>query len=177
MLLYIPIQELQPSHISFQVAPDPLDRVQLRTVGRSEHEAHVGWDGEPLGGRRATVIQKEEVQAVGEGRREGLDEELEALGVEIRQFEEQPRARGRGHGTIDVAPCKDGLHRADGLHPAGREAAATHRQQAKAAFVLAEHPHWVRIHGRDDLLQPLATGRLEFPERLRVFWCDWAAAP
>jgi hypothetical protein len=137
----------------------------------------MGWDGEPLGGMRATVIQKEDVQAVGDGLGEGIDEELAALGVEIRPFEEKPRARCRCHGPIDIAPFKDVRHPADGLHPAGREASATHRQHAKAVVVLAEHPPWARMHGRDDMLQSLATGRLERPDRLRVFLCDGAAAP
>jgi hypothetical protein len=43
---------------------------------------------------RPTVIQEQDVQAVGEGLDEGVDEELETFGVEIRQFEEEPLARG-----------------------------------------------------------------------------------
>jgi hypothetical protein len=136
-----------------------------------------GWEGEPLGCRRATVIQKEEVQAVGNGLGEGIDEELDALGVAIRSFEEKPCARGRGHSTIDIAPGKDVRHCVDGLHPAIHAASATHRQQAKAAFALAEYPHGARMHGRDEMLQPLAAGRLALPDRLRVLWCDWAVAP
>jgi hypothetical protein len=42
----------------------------------------------------ATVVQEQEIQAVGEGLREGVNEELEALRVEIGQFEEGNRSRG-----------------------------------------------------------------------------------
>ena len=99
----------------------------------------------------ATVVQEQEIQAVGEGLREGVDKELETLRVEIGQFEEEPLTRRGRHGPIDIKPFKDVLHRADGLYPEGGEAAAAHRQQAEAAFVLAEYPHRAGILRRNDL--------------------------
>jgi hypothetical protein len=75
----------------------------------------------------ATVVQEEDVQTVGEGLGEGDGEELEALGVEIRQCEE-PLAGRRRYGPIELEPFKDVLHRADGLYTPGREAPSADRQ-------------------------------------------------
>lgn len=77
---------------------------------------------------RAAVVQEEDVQTVGEGLGESVDEELEALGIEIRKCEEEPLAGRRRYGPIDLEPFKDVLHRRDGLYPTGREAPSADRQ-------------------------------------------------
>ena len=61
------MRELLPSEVIFQVAPDPLHGVPFRRVGRQAHQAHVGWDGAPLGGMRAAVVEEADVRAVSEG--------------------------------------------------------------------------------------------------------------
>jgi hypothetical protein len=48
----------------FQVAPDPLARVQFETVRRLAHQAQVGREREPLGGMRATSVQPQAIEAV-----------------------------------------------------------------------------------------------------------------
>jgi hypothetical protein len=102
---------------------------------------------------------------------------VEALGVEIRQFEEEALARRQRDSPINIEPFTDVRHRADRLHATGRGAPSADREQAKAAFVLAEYAQRACIHGRHDALELLTTGRLERLDRLRVFLCDWAAAP
>jgi hypothetical protein len=77
-----------------------------------------------LGGMRPTVVQEQQVQALGEGLRKGLDEELEALGVQIRQLQEKALARGRLDRTIDIEPLEDMLDRANGLYTTRGEAPA-----------------------------------------------------
>jgi hypothetical protein len=66
----------------------PLDGVQLRTVRWEAHEANVRRENEPLGRVSPAVVEKQAVQAVGEGLGERVDEELKALGIEVRQFQE-----------------------------------------------------------------------------------------
>jgi hypothetical protein len=61
----------------------------------------------------------------------------------------------------------DGSNR---LHAAGGEAPAADRQEAEAAFILAKDPDRARVGGRDDLLQVVATARLEGHYGLRVFF-------
>jgi hypothetical protein len=175
VLLRVHTEELLPCEVVFQVTPHPLDRVQLWTVGWYEHEAHGRGEGEPLCGMRPPVVQEQEVPAVWDSFRQGVDEELAALGVAIRQFEDAPLARRGGHGAIDVEPLADLLHRADGLHAAGGEAPSADGQHAKTAVVLTDHADRAGIPRRDDPLQPRATGNLKLPEGVSVCWCGWGA--
>ena len=175
VLLGIQSRKVEPRERVFEVAPDAFNGAQLGTVRGQEHQAHVRGENEPLGGMRATVVQEQEIQAVREGLRKGVEEELKAISIQIRQLEEEALARGRLDRPIDVEPLKDVLPRADGLYPPGREAAATDRESAEAAFVLAEHPDGASIHGWDAPLQAAITARLERWNRLRVFLCGLAA--
>jgi hypothetical protein len=176
VLLHIQIGELEPRQRVFEVAPDPLNRVQLGAVGGQEHEAHVSREQEPLSGMRPTIVEEQEIQAVRESRREGGNEDLEAFRVQIRQFQEEPlTGRGR-HGAIDIAPLEDVLDRSHRLHAIRREAPPADRQQAEATFVLAEYPDGAGVRGGDCPLELCVTGRLERRNGLRLFLCDWGVA-
>ena len=93
-----------PGHRIFQVLPDALNRLEFWALRRSAHQAHVRRNGKRLGRMRPTVVQPQEIQARREGLREGLDEELAHLRIEIRQFQEEPVAGRRLHGARDVGP-------------------------------------------------------------------------
>jgi hypothetical protein len=140
VLLHVQHGEVEPRECVFEVSPDALNRVQLGTVGRQADQAHVGWAREPLGGMRATIVQHQEIEAVRKGRREGIDDDLEAFRVQIWPFEEGPVAGGQLHRTIDVEPCADMWHAPDGLHAARGDVPTADGQSADAAFVLAKHP-------------------------------------
>jgi hypothetical protein len=174
VLLGLQRREVKPGERVFEVSPDPLNRVQLRTIGRQEHEAHVGREGEPLGGVGPAVVQEQEIQAVREDLGEGIQEELEALRVEIRQLQEEPIARGRLDRPIDIEPLEDMLDAPDGLHAARGEAPAADRQEAEATFVLAKDPNGPAIGGGDRPLEVFVTGGLEGGNGLGVFLCVWA---
>jgi hypothetical protein len=118
------------------------------------------------------VIQEQDIEAVGERLREGVDEELERVGVQIGQFQEKPVACGRGDGTVDGEPFESVLDQPHGLDPRGGQSAAAHGQEAHPTFILAEHAHWTSILRRDDLLQALPTARLKDRNGVRVFLCD-----
>jgi hypothetical protein len=62
------------------------------------------WEGELGGGVPPTIVQHEDVEAIREGLREGIDEELEHLGVQIWQLQEATCTRRRLHRAIDRAP-------------------------------------------------------------------------
>jgi hypothetical protein len=72
--LHVQIRAVEPRQRVFEVAPDPFKGIQLGTVGWQEHEAYVGWKGEPLGRMGPAVVQEQEIQAVREGLGEGIDE-------------------------------------------------------------------------------------------------------
>jgi hypothetical protein len=172
-IVLLPVQsgELEPRERVFQVAPDPLARVQRGAVRRQAYQAHVGWEREPLGGMRTAMVPQQEIEAVSKGRREGIDDDLEAFRVQIGPFEKEPVAGRRLHRAIDVEPRADMVHLPDGLHAVRGEAPTADAQHAEAAFVLAEDPHRTRIGGRDGLLEACSTGGLECRNGLRVFWC------
>jgi hypothetical protein len=176
VLLFIQGGKLKPRGRVFEVAPDPLDRVQLGTIEGQAHEAHIFRQGEPLGGMRTTIVEEQEMQAVRKSRGEGVDEDLEGFPVQIGQFQEKPLAAGGRHGAIDVEPRKDVLDCADRLHAVGGEAPAAAGQDAEAAFVLAEHPDGPKIGRWNGLLEAGRTGGLEGGNGRRLFLCDWGAA-
>lgn len=113
------MRELELGERIFEVTPDPPIRGQLGIIGRQEYQAHVFRLSEPLRCSRPAVIQEQEIQAVAEGLREGVDEELKHLCVQIGQSQEEPTTRGVPHGRLDGEPFEDVLDGADGLHPSG----------------------------------------------------------
>jgi hypothetical protein len=120
---------------------------------------------------RATMVQRHEIEAGRKGRREGIDEELEAFSVQRGQVQEEPVAGRRLHRAIDLAPFEDLVHAPDGLHAAGREAPAAHGQQAEAAVILAQHPDRAGIRGGDHPLEVVTASSLEGWNRLRICLC------
>jgi hypothetical protein len=146
------------------------------TVGRQEHQAYVGRKGESLGRMGSTVVQEQEVEAGWESLGEGIHEELEALGIQIRQFQEEPLTRRGFHGPIDIEPLKHVLYHADGLHAIGGEAPPADGEEAEAALVLAEHPDRTGVRGGNRLLEMFLTGGLEGWDGLRLFLCGSGAA-
>lgn len=161
VLLRLQIGKVQPRQGILEVAPDPFNGVELWAIRWQEHEVHVIGQGEPLGRMCPTIVQKEDIQAVSEGLSEGIEEELEHVRIEIRQFQEEARARRGFHGAIDVEPFEDVLDRANGLHPARGEAPPANGQEAKAAFVLTEYPNRAGVRGGNRLLELGLTGGLE----------------
>jgi hypothetical protein len=140
-LLGLQIHALLPGQVVFHVGPHPLDRVQLRTVGREEHEAHIRWEGKPLGRMGSTVVQEQDVEAVRKRLSEGIHKELEGGGIQRGQLQQEAFTGARRHGPIDVERLKNVLDRANRVDAAGREPPSPDRQQAEAAFVLAGHTH------------------------------------
>jgi hypothetical protein len=176
VLFHPQVGELEPRQRGFEVAPHARNRVQLRTIGWSEHQAYVGRKGAPLGGMGPAVVQEQEVQAVREGVCEGMHEHLEALGLQRRQCQEGPLT-GRGcHGTIDGEPLKHVRHHADGLRARGGEAPPADGESTDAAVVLAEHPDRTGVRSRNRPWEVFMTGGLEDGDSLRLFWCGSGAA-
>ncbi len=108
-LLRREIGAVLPGHVVFQVAPHPLDGVQLRTVRWSGYEAHVRRAAKPLGRVRPAVVEPQDVQAGGEGLGERVEEALKALGLEVRQLQEDPCPGRRGYRAIDIKAFEEVL--------------------------------------------------------------------
>jgi hypothetical protein len=131
------------------------------------------WEGKLGGGMRPTVVQQENDQAIRKGLREGIDEKLAHLGVQIRPLQAEPSARHCLHGAIPIALLEDMRHWPDGLHATRGEASAANRQQVETTLVLTAHPDWTGSVGWNGLRQAVSTARLEGGNRLRVLLCDW----
>ena len=127
VLWRIQMGKLEPSQRVFEVAPNPLDRVQLGTIRRQEHETHMGRERQRLARMRPPGVQEQEMQAVREGLCEGVHKELEALGIQIGQFQDEPSARRWLYGARDIEPFQDVVYGPDGLHPTRRQTAAADR--------------------------------------------------
>jgi hypothetical protein len=88
------MRKLEVGERILAVRPDPLNRIQFGTIRRQADRVHVIRHSEPLGCRRPVVIQKQEIQAVAANLREGIDEELKHLRVQIGTSQEETVARG-----------------------------------------------------------------------------------
>jgi hypothetical protein len=168
---------LQPRQRVFAVAPAPLDRVQLGAIRWPAHETHVGRQRQLLARMRPTVVQEQKIQAVRAGLCEGVHNELEALGMQLRPFPEEPIARRRLYGAIARAPRRGRLNGPDGRHPTRRQTAAADRESAEAPVVWAEHSEGTGVRGGEHPRELCTTGGRKGRHGLRVFWCDGAAAP
>jgi hypothetical protein len=113
----------------------------------------------------------------GERAAERVNKELKGVGVQIRELQKEAFACRGGHSPIDVEPLEDGSDPADRLNAACRQPPPAYGQQAKAAFVLAKHPHRAGVLGGNDTLQLLLAARLKLSDGVRVFLCGSAAAP
>ena len=108
---------------------------------------------------------------------EGVKKELKGVCVQIRKLQKETFASRWGHSPIDVEPLEDVLDQANRVDAAGCQPSSAYGQQANAALVLAKHPHRAGVLGWNEIVQLLLTGRLKLLDGLRVFLCDWAAAP
>jgi len=77
---------------------------------------------------RATVVQEQKIQAIRKSLREGVDEELKALSVQIGPFEKKALPRSRSHSAIHVELFEDVLNLSSGLDAAGGQASPAHGQ-------------------------------------------------
>ena len=76
-----------------EIAPQPLDGIQLRRIRGKEQEGHIFGQAERLGFVKGAIIEQEEMETDGVGGSEVVEEEVKALGVEGGQFQKEALAR------------------------------------------------------------------------------------
>src|SRR5919106_20006 len=108
ILVGLEVGALPPGAVVVQVAPDARARVQRGARRGPEEPTHVLREGQLGGGLRATVVQQEEIPALREGRRTGLDDERAPLGVQRRPCEDEASPRGRLDRPVDRQPREGG---------------------------------------------------------------------
>jgi len=90
----------------FEIAPESLDRIQLRCIRRKEEEGHIFGQAESLSFVKGAVIQEQEMEALEIGGGKVVQEELKALGVEQRQLEKEALAGQGFYGPVQVEALK-----------------------------------------------------------------------
>ena len=73
----------------FDVAPEPLNRLKFRGIGREEDRHDVIGQFKRFGFVERAVVEQEDIEGVGEGFGELIDENLKGSGIEVGQLQKQ----------------------------------------------------------------------------------------
>ena len=86
----------------FEIAPESLDGIEFRGVGREEEQPDVGGKAKRPRFVKRSIIEEEQVEAGGIGGSQMVEEELKAVRIEVRQFEKETLPRERFHSAVQV---------------------------------------------------------------------------
>jgi hypothetical protein len=156
-----------------KVTPPPFEGIQLGGRRREEPQRHLLGQVERLGLVKGASVEQQQVELGGTGRREVVEEEVKALGVEQGQFQKEALAGLRLHGSVQVETLEAVGRGQQGLDPARGEPAAHEGEEPTATFLLCPHPPlWLPwLEGRRGVSQEVAReGRLKLRAVLRLFF-------
>ncbi len=68
----------------FEVAPQTFDGIEFGGIGRKEEQPDIGGQAQLARFMKGAIVEEEEVEAVGIGHGEVVEEEFKALGIEGR---------------------------------------------------------------------------------------------
>src|SRR5919108_6428273 len=89
ILLPLQVREVEPGHRILEVPPNPFNGVELWTIGRQEHQAHICREAKSLGSMGPAVIEEQEIETRGESLCTRVSEELKHRRIQIRQFQKE----------------------------------------------------------------------------------------
>ena len=112
----------------FEVAPQPLDRIQLRRIGRKEEQRHIRGQAECPGFMERAIVEQQQVEAGGISGRKMVEEEVKALRIQGGQFQKETLAGHGCHGPIQIQALKAIGRRYDRLDSARGDPMAHDRQ-------------------------------------------------
>ena len=121
-----------------KLVPDVLDRVEFRGVRRQAQQPHVGRGVEIAAGMPARTVEHHHDVASGVTLSDFVDEQLHALGVDVRQDQRVEFTGEHIHGSIGVGGLVGQHGLAQRAHRLGSPAAAHIVDAAEARLVL-EH--------------------------------------
>jgi hypothetical protein len=127
------------------ILPDPLGRVELGTARRLKEQRDVGGQLQTLGRMGAGVVQQQNVEALGVGLGELVEEDLHVGRVELRQNQPEGIAGIRVNTAIQPTAAVLILGFTDWLDPTGGDAPAADGTQVPAALVLGKDPNWQSV--------------------------------
>ena len=129
-----------------QVFPEPLDRVQLRAVGRQPHQDDVLRQCDALGDMRWRLVEEHDVETLRIMVAKLAQQDGEAGGLAARPLPPEGRACGGFDRRLPPVILLEGLDAWHGLHPVAREAAVEGQLETQTTVVWAADPH--RLLGR-----------------------------
>ena len=126
-----------------------------------------------MGFVKGAIVEQQQVKLGGMGRREVVEEELKALGVEQGQLRKEALAGLRLHSPVEVRTLEAVGRRQQGLNSASGDAAAYDGEKATATFILRPHPPLlipllVGCHGVGQ--EAAREGLLKLRDVLRLFF-------
>ena len=131
------VEDAEREEALSEIEPDPLDRVEFRTVGWQGRQGEVVRDLKRAAVVPAGAVEHHEgVCVVWPGGGEAGEEQVHDLGVEGGQHEGEVLAGGRAHGGEDVGPLVADLTWARGAPAPGPPAMTDPALVAEAGLVL-----------------------------------------
>ena len=124
----------------FEVAPEAFHRIELWRIGWEEEQPDLNRQAQPLSFVKGSMVEPEEVEALGSHGGEVVEEELKELSLESRQFEQEALAGQGFNRSLQVEALKAKGGGPQGRYPAGGEVVAGKGQHPTATFVLRPQP-------------------------------------
>jgi hypothetical protein len=124
----------------FEIAPESLDGVEFRRVGRKEEQPEVGGKAQRPCFVKRTIIEEEQVEA---GRISGgkmVEEELKSVRIEDGQFEKEALASQRLDRAVQVESLEVIRRWQERLDATSSDPTTQHWQEPTATFVLHPQP-------------------------------------
>ena len=127
--------EAAPAQPIFQITPDTLGRIDLRTIGWLEDQHDVDWKPERLCAMTPTIVHEHQVQRVRVRGRQFVHECLHVRGIHPRYAKKEAIPIRRCHRAIQPEVVEAVLESPDGFRATQREAPPTDRMQSKPTLI------------------------------------------
>ena len=144
-----------PTQLIFEITPDALGRIDFGTVRRLEDQHDICWDTECLCAMAATIVHENQIQGVGTGGGQFVQERLHIVRMHPRNAEEKAITIGRCHGAIQPEVVEAVLESANRLGSTQGDAPPTDRMQPKPTLITDPQLHGPLVFGRNRGLDAL----------------------
>lgn len=127
--------------VAFEPLPEPLDWIQFGAIRRQVHQHDICGRGHGARDMGRSIVQHEDMEALGIVCAKALQEHLEAGGIEGRQLQPKSGSAGRLDGGVEPVVLIDWGRNPDGLGPARADPASDGQVKTDAGFILTPQSH------------------------------------
>ena len=128
-----------PGQVGFHGFPQPLERSELRALGRQEQADDIGRDQQRLGLMATAILPHQQIQGVLRGLSQLMQEEVKVDGIQVRSLQETAVPGAGFDGAIQRNVLALVRYWPDRRYPAHGQASTVSWKPAKAAFILAKN--------------------------------------